>query len=51
MNKKQAIEFAKDRIEILNKMIPENESESKIQKETLSFLFFVKDYMEKESKI
>lgn len=47
--KQQAIEFAKDRIEILtNNYIPATESEKQIHRETLEFLYFVKECFEKE---
>lgn len=46
MNKQKALKIAKNRIESVNRFIPENESESKIAAETLEFLIFVKKMLE-----
>lgn len=46
MNKREALEIAKDRIENLKKFVPENKSETQIASETLEFLTFVKEMLE-----
>ena len=46
MNRKRALEIARDRLECLNKFQPENESESKTLKETREFLRYVEHILE-----
>lgn len=46
MNKEKALEITKDRIESLKVFVPNNESEMKIAKETLEYLYFIEDMLE-----
>jgi hypothetical protein len=46
MNKKQALEFTKDRIEVITRMTYTTESETKIKQETLEYLRFIEKLLE-----
>jgi hypothetical protein len=52
MNKEQALEFTKDRIEKITRMTYKTESEIKIKRETLEYLRFIESLLEnKEDRI
>lgn len=46
MDRQKALEITKDRIESMSYFIPENESESKIKKETTEWLKFIEKILE-----
>lgn len=48
MNKVRALEITNDRIESLNRFIPENESQKKIADETIEYLKFIKTLLEEK---
>ena len=48
MNKEKALEITRDRLENLHSFTPENESESKIAKETMEYLKYIEDLLKGE---
>lgn len=50
MDIERAVLITRDRIENLERFIPDNKSESNIAKETLEYLKFVEKMLEKEMK-
>lgn len=46
MNKQKALEFTLDRLNSVERFIPRNESETKIQEQTIEYLQYIKSILE-----